>query len=323
VGPRCLLHISLIAASGCLLAGRSDAGPQMAVGESGLPVDSPAPPWRAVPHDGAFAKGRVSGDLFDMPNGINEFYLLHDGGAYFLYRHDFADVPKELFCRTSATLAGLAAAPEFPTGVGGVYPTVKKFGATFHLYVFDGVTGHARHYTSAAAIGAPWTYRDDWPLNYASDPSVDFDPARGAYFAASKTRLGDNIVLQRSPSPGGPWTAARNVFLSLPAGLTEVADPEIHITPDGRIYLFFAGYDGRTQRIMEIQLDGSSLLPISFPIALVEPTGPWPWMTADGAKKIFNPVFISGDNVEQRDRIYFAVNPSGPGVSCGWGFVEY
>jgi hypothetical protein len=269
-----------------------------------------------------FVRGTASADIFDLPNGVDEFFLLFDRGAYHLYHHDFADRPKVLYCRTAKTIAGLASAPDVSTGVTGVYPSVKRFGATYHLYVFDGTRGHAVHYTSTAPVGAAWTCADEWPLAYASDPGVDLNPANNTYYTVSKTLDGGNIAVQSSSTPGGPWTLVGNVFPELPGGVSEIADPDLHFDLDGRCFLFFAAYDGQVQRICAMELSTTTYRPITQPTVLVEPSQAWQQKAVDGTRKIFNPVFVPGNATDARDRIYFAVNPGATGISCGWGYLE-
>jgi hypothetical protein len=261
-----------------------------------------------------------SGELFQLPTGINEFDLLYEGGLY----HLFYDDKTQTKHRQAATVQGLSSAPDDLTQAGR-YPSAFYDGSTWHLYVFNQGANQTEHYTSASASG-PYTLQDNLPTGWA-DFAVAQDPDSGVYYATVKdinagpTNL--KALALSSTSLGGPWSSLGPIFQEgARAGWhqSEEADP-CPVFFRGKRYVVFAGWPGAglvttRQRIGIVEVD-SNFDAIAPPRVLVNPFEDW--QIGPQGPKVFSPRALTVDGVT---RLFYSHNP-GVATSAGWAYLTY
>lgn len=273
------------------------------------------------PKDGliqGFLNGKLSQELFTLPNGVNEFDLLKmDGHYYFAY-----DNKSTTLLRTATSIALLATAPDLPTISDGRYPTILKDNDRWHLWVWNREQQVSLHYISTSFSG-PWLFSDSLPRGLADIHVRRF--SNGRYFAAYKdvTRQSLMAGILVSDTPNGPWHDLGYVFSDIGRAswhTGEEADPAL-FEYGGKAYLTFAGWDGadgsanQVIAIVEVNsMTGKAVAPASV---LTE--AKLPWQETNGQHKLFNPVFMCDSG---RKKIFYAQNVSVPGISAGWGSID-
>lgn len=272
----------------------------------------------ATPPEGLVARlaaGQQSPELFTLPNGINEFDLVYAGGRYHLYYDDKTQARH----RSAPTLAGLATAAD-DLAIPGRYPSVLAHAGLWYLWVYDPATLRTRLYRSHEPQG-PFGLAAEWAgPRYYSDWRVSRDPATGRFLAVYKHVKTLKTGLLTANSPDGPWLDQGPLFD--PADregwhAVEEADPVV-IFHAGRAYLAFAGWDGEMQRVGMALLDPKGFKVSGPAWVLVEPTRPW--QQRGGRKKVFSPTWLVGPR--GHGRLFFAHNPSAPGIAAGWAYLE-
>ncbi|SDJ98737.1 family 43 glycosylhydrolase [Paenibacillus naphthalenovorans] len=263
--------------------------------------------------------GALSPELFTLPTGINEFDLLYEDGMYHLFYDDKSSTKH----RSAKTIEELSSSTDDMT-INGRYPTAyKDEKGVWHVWVYHPPTKTTQHFTSSNAAG-PYSYRDAALLNLA-DWHVRKSPLDQKYYATYKDINTKMAGIARADTPYGPWTDLGPIFSELgqaPWHALEEADAAIFFH-ESRVYVSFAGWDGKKQRVALVELNSNTMKAASPAIALVEPIEPW--QTRNSQAKIFNPVFLEQTIASEKDRIYYAHN-SDPGsdtaVPSGWGYLE-
>jgi hypothetical protein len=258
--------------------------------------------------------------LFELRAGINEFDLAYVDGYYYLFHHDFNVLQTSV--RRAKTLQSLAKAQDHKV-LPGLYPTAIYDHGVWHAWVYDGA--YTVHYTASAWDG-PYTKADTVDVFAASDWSVRKNPADGQYYASYKDGHSNQAMLERAPSPYGPWSSLGRVFPPEKIAnwySAEQADPYVFFYRD-KVYLTFAGWGGQSfkasdgeQAIGIVELDPETYRAREIAMRLIRPTQPW--QQRGGGRKIFNPEFV--DSTGHCPKIVYAVNPSGANVSAGWGYT--
>lgn len=265
-----------------------------------------------------FLNGKLSQELFTLPNGVNEFDLLKmHGHYYFAY-----DNKSTTLLRTATSIASLATAPDLPTVTDGRYPTILKDNDRWHLWAWNREKQVSQHYTSTSFAG-PWLFSDSLPRGLADIHVRRF--SNGRYFAAYKDVAGQGLMagILVSDTPNGPWEDLGYVFSDIGRAnwhAGEEADPAL-FEYEGKAYLTFAGWDGRDDTanqviaIAEINpITGKAVRPASV---LTEAR--LPWQETNSQHKLFNPVFMCDSG---RKKIFYAQNVSASGIPAGWGSID-
>ena len=262
--------------------------------------------------------GHQSPELFELPNGVNEFDLLRVNGVYYLA----SDNKKETELRSAKTIAGLAKARAFVPVPNGAYPSIQYRHGVWHLWVYFGHRAITQHFTSSKFEG-PYDAADTLPLGLA-DIHVRRS-RRGVYYAVYKdVREGAKLAagLLTSQSLYGPWKDMGHIFFHARATwhAGEEADPAL-FEYNGKTYLTFAGWDGldgsNNQKLGIVEVSPQSGKAVGEATILLGATKPW--HVRNGQSKLFNPVFLCDGG---RSRLFFAQNVSAPGVPAGWGYIE-
>ena len=264
-----------------------------------------------------FYNGTVSGEIYKILNGVNEFDILNIDGTYYLAYDN-----QTTTCLVSATsLDGLKTSPVSNPVPNGRYPSIQFEDNLWHLWVWEGAC--TNHYT-AATFSGPYTFSDALPLALTDIHVRRFE--NGFYYAGYKdqTVADRRIGLLVSKAISGPWTNLGHIFNSKanPLFKGEAADPAL-VEIDGRAYVTFSGWDGSSapdpqQRILMAEIDMETGRALTAPLVLASPTEDWE--KRGGHRKIFNTVFLR--EAGKPDRIFFAHNATVPGFEAGWGYIE-
>ena len=255
-----------------------------------------------------FQTASKSGQLFQLPTGINEFDLVFDGANYNL----FYDNVGSTMVRQATSVAGLAGAPDIAVN-NGRYPSAIYEDGLWHLWNWwNPVT---KHFT-ATTINGPWTEQDSLPANM-SDVNVTKWSDGSYYSAYKKTNTSPQLAgILTSSSVNGPWTDMGLIFDTIgrvPYHALEEADGCL-FEYNGQAYMSFAGWDGITQRICLVKIDITTGRATEPPVVIVNPNQSWE-MTP---KKVFNPEwFADGAN----SKMYYAHNAGA--VPSGWGYIQF
>ena len=259
-----------------------------------------------------------SGELFQLPTGVNEFDIVFEGGLY----HLFYDDKTQTKHRQAATIGGLSAAADDLT-IAGRYPSVLFENGTWNLFLWDQGNARTDRYTAAAAAG-PYTFQGTVASGKA-DFAIVVNPSDGSYIGAYKETSGSPddgyMGVLTASSLSGPWTDLGFVYSTGQRAAwheAEEADP-VPVFFNGRLFILFAGYPAagllrQSVAIVEIDTGGN---PLSTPRILVNPREEW----QDGPQgfKVFSPRLLIA---EGKTRLFYSHNP-GTAVSAGWAFLEY
>jgi len=279
-------------------------------------------PWLRYPEDTplirAFEHGKQSPELFELPNGVNEFDLLLINGVYYFAQDDKTTTQ----LRSAKSVGDLATATPYMPVPHGRFPSIQYENGVWHLWLWFGDQAVTRHFKSANFAG-PYAATDTLPVNLA-DIHVRKAP-NGQYYAAYKdlregAQLASGLLTARSPD--GPWDDLGHIFTdgrdSWHVG--EEADPAF-FDVNGKSYIAFAGWDGadpnQNQKLGLVEIDLKSGKAIGKAIVLLEAEKPW--HIKNNQRKLFNPVFLCD---RFRSRMFFAQNVSGSGTPAGWGYIE-
>ena len=265
----------------------------------------------------SFAAGRQSPELFELPNGVNEFDLLHIDGVYYLA----SDNKTETELRSAKSITDLANATASIPIPDGRYPTIQYSQGIWHLWVWFGEKMITQHFTSSHFEG-PYALADTLPYGLAD---IHVRKAHnGRYFAAYKDlRDGAQLAagLLTASSLDGPWDDLGHIFADR-AGwhAGEEADPAL-FENNGKLYLSFAGWDGhdltKNQKIGIVEINPTNGKAIGEATILLEANKPW--HTRNGHSNLFNPVFLCDG---ARSLLFYAQNASAKDVPSGWGYIE-
>mgnify|MGYP005827765319 CR=1 FL=1 len=259
-----------------------------------------------------------SGELFQLPTGVNEFDIVFEGGLY----HLFYDDKTQTKHRQAATIAGLSAAADDLT-IAGRYPSVLFENGTWNLFLWDQGNARTDRYTASAAAG-PYTFQNTI-VSGKADFAIAVNPSDGTYVGTYKETSGSPddgyMGVLTAPSLSGPWTDLGLVYSTGQRAAwheAEEADP-VPVFFNGRLYILFAGYPEagllrQSVAIVEIDTGGN---PLTTPRILVNPREDW----QDGPDgfKVFSPRLLIA---EGKTRLFYSHNP-GTAVSAGWAFLEY
>lgn len=266
----------------------------------------------------ALQSGSQSPELFELPNGVNEFDLLLIDGVYYFAQDDKTTTQ----LRSAKSLHELALATPHTPVPQGRYPTIQYERGIWHLWVWSAAQSATQHFKSANFAG-PYSTSDSLPTNLAD---IHVRRAQsGQYFAAYKDqRKGAQLAsgLLTAPSLDGPWHDLGHIF---PDGREawhagEEADPAF-FDAINQSYVSFAGWDGndlsKNQKLGIVEVDPKSGKAIGKATILLEAKEPW--HLKNNQRKLFNPVFLCDG---YRSRMFFAHNISAPGTPAGWGYID-
>jgi hypothetical protein len=263
----------------------------------------------------------MSGELFTLPNGVNEFDIYHDGALYhFFYSETPVWDTGDAWHRESATIAGLASAADDDLPTGGTMSIYYESG-TWHLFLGQGVGVSPNHYTTADPAVGPWAYQDNnWPAA-AGDPEVGVKIG-STYYGAYAINLTWVSQIVTSSSLGGVWTAQGDIFADvgrLDWHQDGEGDPDL-VYHDGQLYILFAGRNVTTDNRVT-----AGIAPIDTATyratAQAEPV--WasanPWERRYGLNMIQSPRYLEVGSVL---RIFYSHNNLNTGVVDGWGYLD-
>lgn len=275
--------------------------------------------------------GRLSGELFSLPHGVNEFDLVYDGGAYhWVYTVYAAGFTATVHYRTAATVEGLEAAADtvILSAAGGhastAVPTIQHIGSTWHVWAgsTSGGSTPVRHYTASAASG-PYTLADEVAYGAIGDPNVRYRAADGYWYMVVTDTSSDpiwQVAILRSASPSGPWDnmgAPTSIVGRTDFDSIVQADPSI-VFIGSKVYMFYAGYDGTVTKVGCFEINPVTWKATTTGIMLVEATQPW--QMPNGAERVQDPIWVPEDG-----RLYYEANAGYAGawynVSAGWGYL--
>lgn len=268
--------------------------------------------------DDGFYRASDSGELFQLPTGVNEFDILFEDGFF----HLFYDDKTQTKHRQSATIQGLAIAADDLT-IAGRYPSVIFDSGEWHLFLWDQGNGRTDRYTSSSATG-PYVFQETVAAGKA-DFAVAKNPGNGGYVAAYKESSGspdDNLAgILTADSLAGPWTDRGIIFTAGERAAwheAEEADP-VPVFFNGRMFVVFAGWPTvgyKRQRVGIVELD-PSFNPVTSPRILVEAVESW--QNGPQGFKVFSPRVLTVGGVT---RLFYSHNP-GASVPAGWAYLDY
>lgn len=266
----------------------------------------------------AFEHGSQSPELFELPNGVNEFDLLLIDGVYYFAQDD--KITTQL--RSAKSLHDLALATPYMPVPKGRYPTIQYESGIWHLWLWFRDRSVTQHFKSANFAG-PYSAGDSLPTNLAD---IHVRKAQnGQYFAVYKDlRKGAQLAagLLTAPSLDGPWHDLGHIFANGRDAwhAAEEADPAFFDT-NGKSYVSFAGWSGtdlsQNQKIGIVEIDPETGKAIGKATILSEAREPW--QVKNNQRNLFNPVFLCDGF---RSRMFFAHNIGAPGTPAGWGFID-
>lgn len=249
--------------------------------------------------------GSQSAELFTVTNSVNEFDI-HKLGADWHWWHTSGF---ETVYRTASSVAGLSAASEVTALSSYRYAHPERVGSDWVFFASPSGGGNGVRFTGAATApaGGPSSIGSVW-----YDLSATQRPSDGKWLLAYKAS--SKIGIAVADTIDGTWSNLGEAFADLPRSWwhgSEEADP--HIVFDGSdCFLFFAGWDGSKQRVAVAPLNPSTGRVTAHGVVLVSPD--LSWQQRNSSPKVFSPRWREG-------LLFFAHNPSGPGVTSGWATV--